>query len=275
MKLSVIITCYNYGKYLEQCLNSVLNSTFKDLEIIIVNDGSNDKLTIKVLKDIESKKYNNVKIIKQKNSGVSIAKNNGLKLAKGEYVYCLDADDSVKSDYFSKAVYFLDNNKSISFVYSGNTFFNDLNNKEVNIKSFDYNLYVLMKFNYIIGNNYIIRKDDILSVGGYKDCGFEDWELLINLGEHRYFGQYLPFHFHNYRFHRDLSSRYVKDKKKKGENILNIRKLHEDLYKRKSLEEIKKRYFDNCFQFVFYIFRFYFYSLFTKRIKMASIMRNK
>lgn len=86
--VSVIIPCYNYGKYLGECIESVLNQTYKVHEIIVVDDESNDNT-----KEIASKYP--VKYIWQKNKGLSGARNTGIKEATGEYIMCLDSDDKL------------------------------------------------------------------------------------------------------------------------------------------------------------------------------------
>jgi glycosyltransferase involved in cell wall biosynthesis len=92
-KISVIIPVYNVQKYLRQCLDSVLNQTFADFEIICVNDGSTDD-SGKILLEYADKD-NRIKIITQENKGASEARNSGLKLAQGEYIYFLDSDDFI------------------------------------------------------------------------------------------------------------------------------------------------------------------------------------
>lgn len=90
-KFSIIIPVYNVEKYIQKCLDSVINQTFKDYEIIVVNDGTKDNSM-----DIVNK-YN-VRIINQKNQGQSAARNAGVKIAKGEYLIFLDSDDYWKKD---------------------------------------------------------------------------------------------------------------------------------------------------------------------------------
>lgn len=89
--ISVIVPAYNAEKYLDRCLNSILKQTYKNLEIILVNDGSTDK-TLKICKQYE-KQDSRIKIINKKNEGVSIARNRGLEIARGKYIYFADADD--------------------------------------------------------------------------------------------------------------------------------------------------------------------------------------
>lgn len=89
--VSIIIPVYNMEKYLYECLESVFNQTYKNIEVIIVNDGSNDNSEYIIEEFL--KRYKNIIYIKQENSGLSIARNNGLKHVKGKFVMFLDSDD--------------------------------------------------------------------------------------------------------------------------------------------------------------------------------------
>jgi len=100
MKVSVIVPVYNVEKYLDKCLNSLVKQTLKDMEIIIVNDGSTDKS--QEIIDNYAKKYKNVISIVKENGGVSEARNLGLKKARGEYIGFLDSDDWVSKDMYKK-----------------------------------------------------------------------------------------------------------------------------------------------------------------------------
>ena len=97
-KISVIIPIFNAEKYLEKCLNSIINQTFDDIEIICVNDGSTDK-SLDILNRF-SKKDKRFKIFSTKNNGQGSARNFGLKKAAGEYVSFVDADDWISEDSF-------------------------------------------------------------------------------------------------------------------------------------------------------------------------------
>ena len=98
-KVSVIIPCYNKAQYVAQAIESVLNQTYSNVEIIVVDDGSTDN-TKEILEGLALQDSRVVPINKN-NEGVSIARNTGLLAAKGEYVSFVDADDYVASDYAS------------------------------------------------------------------------------------------------------------------------------------------------------------------------------
>lgn len=100
IKVSVIIPVYNTGKYLERCIKSIINQSLTDIEIIVINDGSTDN-SEQILKNFACKD-SRIKIINQKNAGLSITRNNGLKIANGEYISFIDSDDWVDLDFLEK-----------------------------------------------------------------------------------------------------------------------------------------------------------------------------
>ncbi len=100
--LSIIIPVYNKEKYISQTLESVLAQTYKNIEIVIVDDGSKDN-TASII-DNYSKKYSSVKVIHQENSGVTTARINGIKAASGEWIGFVDADDYVEPEMFETLI---------------------------------------------------------------------------------------------------------------------------------------------------------------------------
>lgn len=97
-KLSVILPVYNVEKYLERCLDSILNQTFKDFELLIVNDGSPDNSHL--ICDSYAKNDLRIKNFKKSNGGLSSARNYGINLAKGEYISFVDSDDYLDENMF-------------------------------------------------------------------------------------------------------------------------------------------------------------------------------
>lgn len=113
-KISVIIPIYNVEKYIDRCIKSVVNQSYKNLEIILINDGSLDRSGD--ICDKWAKKDKRIKVIHQKNSGVSVARNIGLDNAKGEYITFVDADDYIELDYCEVLQYELNKN-SVDIIY--------------------------------------------------------------------------------------------------------------------------------------------------------------
>lgn len=95
-KVSIIIPCYNCSKYIEKCIDSLTNQTYKNIEIVIIDDGSIDNL--KTICNKILKKYNNVKYFFKENGGLSSARNYGIKMSSGDYVLFIDADDYIDNN---------------------------------------------------------------------------------------------------------------------------------------------------------------------------------
>ena len=95
--VSIIIPIYNAEKYLEKCINSILNQNYKEIEVILVDDGSTDRSSI--ISDNFKKKDNRVIVHHQNNLGVVEARKKGVELASSEYVIFVDADDYVDDNY--------------------------------------------------------------------------------------------------------------------------------------------------------------------------------
>lgn len=102
IKVSIVIPVYNASKYLSKCLDSVINQSYRDIEIILVDDGSTDN-SGKICDDYADNDKR-IAVLHGKNSGVSTARNNGIKSSTGEYVTFVDSDDIIHPDYIKKLV---------------------------------------------------------------------------------------------------------------------------------------------------------------------------
>ena len=100
MKISIIVAAYNIEEYLSRCLDSIIGQTYKDLEIIVVDDGSTDSTG--VIADSYAQKDPRITVIHQENAGLSGARNAALKVIKGEYVGFVDGDDYIEPDMYEK-----------------------------------------------------------------------------------------------------------------------------------------------------------------------------
>ena len=100
--LSVIIPAYNVEKYIDHCLNTVTNQTYKNLEIIIVDDGSPDN-SGKIIDDW-SKKDCRIKVIHKENGGLGFARNSGLEIATGDYIAFIDSDDYIDLNMYETLI---------------------------------------------------------------------------------------------------------------------------------------------------------------------------
>ena len=127
MNISVVIPTYNRVELLKRSIDSVINQTIKPFEIIIVDDGSNDGTEAMV-----KKKYDSLKLIKQKNKGASAARNTGIKASSGEWICFLDSDDEWKNNKLEKQITFVANNSDYKFFHSNEIWIK--NGKRINQK---------------------------------------------------------------------------------------------------------------------------------------------
>jgi glycosyltransferase involved in cell wall biosynthesis len=223
--ISIIIPCYNDAKYIEQSVNSALNQTYKNIEVIVIDDGSNAE-TKSILKSIESKL---TKLITQENKGQSTARNVGINLAQGDFILVLDSDDFFEPTFCEKAL----------LIFKGNT--------NVEIVTCNANLLFEYKRNDIycpIGgdlNNFLIRncalgtsmfkRDSWEKVKGYDESmrkGFEDWEFFIRILIEGGTCQVIPEALYNYR--KKIISTTSKANKNKYKLLNYIYTKHKDLY---------------------------------------------
>ena len=109
-KLTVIVPVYNVSSYLRKCIDSILGQTYKSLEIIIVDDGSTDSSGF--LADEIAKEHSSIKVIHQKNGGLSSARNTGINNSRTEYITFVDSDDYIESNMYEDLIHMIDTNNA-------------------------------------------------------------------------------------------------------------------------------------------------------------------
>ena len=197
--VSIIIPIYNYGIQFEKALQSVFNSTYKNIEIVIVDDGSTNtyvKLKLESVKD-----HPNIKIIHQENQGPSSARNNGIKNSTGDLILPLDADDMVQPDYIQLCVNILKNNKNISPVYCDTHHIGQTQGIEVRP---EWSLERLNKGPFIV-NCSMFHREAFDKCDGYdvELKGWEDYDLWLRMGINGYVGKRIPKPLFIY-FHHEI-----------------------------------------------------------------------
>lgn len=223
--VSVIIPCYNQGKYVDEAVDSVLAQTYRDFEIIIVNDGSTDDYTKRKLADYARP---STRVIHTTNQGLSSARNNGIVEAAGTHILPLDADDKIGPTYLADAVEVLENRPEVGIVYGLTEFFGQ---KKGRWKLPDYSPEAILLEN-MIPCAAVFRKADWHRVGGYNPNmvhGNEDWDLwlsLIETGKHVY---RLPKTVFYYRF-RAKSMRNAISEERAIDMRVQLFENHKDLY---------------------------------------------
>ncbi len=227
-KVSIIIPVYNVEpSYINDAINSALNQTLDDIEIIVVNDGSTDIRTLEYLKTVNNPK---IKLINQENKGLGGARNTGIRIACGEYILPLDADDIIDKTYAEKAYNVIENISDLGIVYCKADFFGT-EAGEWQLPNY--------KFPDILSGNRIFctalfRKSDWEKVGGYKKemrYGWEDYEFWLSLIENGAKVYKIPEILFHYRRH---NVSMVKNITKEQNKLLwkLIHEFHKDLYEK-------------------------------------------
>ena len=226
-KVSIIIPCYNQGAYLEEAVRSVLDQTFQDFEILIVDDGSTDEASIRILKGCPWPK---TRVIHTENRGLAAARNNGIREARGEYILPLDADDKIGPGYLEDAVRILDRHPDIGIVYSEAAYFG--------VRTGHWHLPEYtpdqMLFQNLIFCSALFRRADWERAGGYNInmiYGWEDWDFwlsLIQLGVRVY--RIPKVHF----FYRLRDASMIQDMDEGRQFFMRLHAIlnHSDLYRR-------------------------------------------
>lgn len=228
--ISIIVPCYNQGIFLAETVESVLNSSYRNFEIIIVNDGSTDNS--RGIAEGLTEKYKNVYLLNQKNSGVTSARNSGIEFSKGKYILPLDGDDLISPTYISEAIKVLEECPDVKVVYCEAVKFDETGARKWKLKPFS--LQSLARDNMIFVSG-IFRKSDCLAVGGYSSdmkSGREDWEFWIKMLKNGGRVVKLPFIGFRYRIHAGSKRKKTGTSEKKRERIAFLNAKHMDFFER-------------------------------------------
>lgn len=177
--ISVIVPVYNASEYIEDCLQSICGQTYRDIEIICVNDGSKDN-SLELIRRAASEDAR-IRVIDQKNSGVIAARNRAVSEACGEYILPVDGDDYIALDCLEKLLQVMKSEKygvvygqTMLFGYKNGIFELPLVTKKG-----------MVKYNSVVCTG-MFRKSDWEKYGGYDENmrdGWEDWEFWLNFVE--------------------------------------------------------------------------------------------
>lgn len=198
--VTVIIPVYNHAEYVEECIMSVINQTYSNLQIIIINDGSIDKSEEVVKEVINKKKQNrNIEFYSQTNQGVCKTLNMGLELSKGKYIASIGSDDIWVSEKIEKQVDFLEKNQNVGIVFTDGYYIKF--HEKSNIKHTDYkpeikkyflngiqnvNIHEKLLYNcFISAITVMMRKKHLDFVGYYdKNLRSEDYDMWLRFTRH-------------------------------------------------------------------------------------------
>lgn len=235
--VSVIIPCFNYGKYIEDAIDSVLKQTFPNFEIIVVDGCSTDEITLKKLNSLNKPKT--TVHFRNKRYLVGDNRNFGIGMAQGKYICCLDADDILLPTYLEKAL-FVAESYGIDIVYPA-------------VKAFDQQDYLWYVENSNLlqcaRNNFmpsvaLFRKEAWKAVHGFKDWGlqndyvFEDWEFWTRLIGNGFRARGIPEPLMLYRVHgQGLSAQSTKSISEQSTIIISENR---KLFTRANIKKLRK-----------------------------------
>ncbi|MBK9206852.1 MAG: glycosyltransferase family 2 protein [Anaerolineales bacterium] len=183
--VSVIIPCYNHGQYLRDAVQSVLDQTWQNFEIIVVNDGSNADETVEILKDFHMPKTRILHL--SANMGLPAARNAGIQQAKGKYICCLDADDKLQPTYLEKTIVAMEVNAGLSFVGAWTQVFGN-ESRVWYTPQFDPGQLI---YHNQFSPPTVFKRTAWAQIGGFFEEmreGFEDWEFWVRLTGNGYRG---------------------------------------------------------------------------------------
>lgn len=224
-KVTVVIPCYNDKEYIVATVDSILQQTFPDFEVIIVDDGS-DIETKKILQQLNLPK---VRVITQENKGPSAARNAGIKEANSEFILMIDGDDICANNFLELAIPILEQEDSIGAVSSYCTMFTGAMQKLYEHCPKGGNL-----SDFLLDNNSVsfalFRKKCWEVVGGYDEKmlhGFEDWEFWIGVTKNGWSIKVIPDFLFFYR---------------QKPNSKSLDKISKQLYRESNLQYIFKKH---------------------------------
>jgi glycosyltransferase involved in cell wall biosynthesis/tetratricopeptide (TPR) repeat protein len=235
-RVSVVIPCYNYARFLRSAVESVVAQAYRSWEIVIVDDGSTDESRTVARELIAENPDRSIRLVEQPNSGhPARARNRGIGVARGEYILPLDADDRIAPDYLGKTVAVLDAHPEIGVAYTHIRHFGDRDDVYPS-GAFDTNV--------LAGDNVLpycalFRKRLWEKVGGYRsDVGYEDWHFWLDASLKGWKGQLVPEPLFLYRKHG--GGRLLEDNDRRPRLLAQMVVLHPQLYGAETVSSARK-----------------------------------
>lgn len=209
--VSVVVPCYNAARFVAETVQSVLGQTLRDLELIVVDDGSRDDSAVVVRRQADPR----LRYVHQANAGVSAARNTGIAAAAGTYVAFLDADDTYLPGNLERKVAYLGARPAVPLVYSSEIVFDSDSGREVERTSGKggrlLNELLEMRPGMIYSpSSVVVRRDVLERIGGFdpKLSTSADWDLWIRLAVEGEFG-YIEEPLVRYRRHETQMHRNI------------------------------------------------------------------
>ena len=227
--VSVIMPCYNDGKYIIEAVESLCKQTYKEIELIIIDDGSDDPYMIDILNSLN---FHNIHIIHTDHIKPAGARNEGIKISSGKYILPLDADDIIEPEYIEKAVEVLENHPEVGIVYCHADLFGAASGIW-NIPDYSFKKEL---FDNCIFVTSLFRKKDWETVGGFCTdfiYGMEDYDFWLSILELGREVVQLPEIYFHYRIkERSRTTDFYDDYEKVQQTYVWIYERHKNFYRR-------------------------------------------
>lgn len=222
-KVSVIIPCYNHGKYIQETVDSILASTYPNIEIVITNDGSTDEYTNQILSELPTK-FSQIKVITTENQGTSKACKVAVENSTGDFILPMGSDDKIHPGYIEEAVSILDAHKELGLVYCNAEYF-DAKTGPWELPEFSIDQ---MKQGNCIFCAALYRKSDYDRTEGYHDDmrNWEDYDLWLSLLELGLGVYKIPKVYFYYRITGVSKTDAVRKDKERGQRLMSQIKAH-------------------------------------------------
>jgi len=223
--VSVIIPCYNHGEFLGTSIDSILSQTYQEFEIIIVDDGSDDEETLKILKNIDTPKTT---VYHKENGGVASARNFGIERSSGQVILTLDSDDMFAPTFIEKGLAIVKKDSAIGMVTSYARRTKGENSSDFQLTGGDVKDFLVKNH---ANASLMFRYQCWEEAGGYDEeiRGFEDWEFFINVTKRGWSVYSIPEYLFYYR---DVEgSMYDRVIDYRPELIKHMVEKHEEVFK--------------------------------------------
>ena len=192
--VSIVLTVYNRQEYLKRCVDSIIHQSFKDWEVIAIDDGSEDG-SVQILKEYEVK-FHNVRLIKQNNMKLAKSRNRGIEIAGSKYLTFIDSDDEYSEDHVQRRVDFMEANKNVDFIHGGVKI---IGNEYVRDKNDPYNFIHLSECS--IGGTFFGKTEVFRKLNGFRNIPYSEDSDFLERAEKLF--NIRKVNFDTYIYHRE------------------------------------------------------------------------
>jgi glycosyltransferase involved in cell wall biosynthesis len=185
--VTVVIPCFNHGRYLDEAVGSVLAQTLDAVEIVVVDDGSTDPFTRDLLAGYSRPK---TRVIRQRNQGLAASRNHGIRESSAPYICCLDADDRIRPTYLARTVEVLERDPAVGIAA---TYAHGFGDRELDWDCGPCRIPEMLFGNTVVCSS-LFRREGWERAGGYREhlTIAEDWDFWLSLFQLGYTGEVVP-----------------------------------------------------------------------------------